>query len=889
MPPVLHRAPRWLDHGTFAHSFFHTTGDSDKATETERDGASRKIAHRGSEVFFAVGRDIRWSALGALKEGGQGDSDQVAYKTLKTPAAHNIQHITIAPSGDFIAVITSHTCHVCLLPPRDALNYEQHTSLKLRSFMLGPTAHVLDRAPLVSALWHPLSHTGNCLVTVTDDACVRLWELDQNNRASFNEPDLAVDLKKLGNASSRSEDFSASKYGTNKGYSVDEVEMQVAASCFGGQGRDDEDGWSSMTLWIAMAQGDVYALCPFLPSQFTAPHTMMPSLSTSVVAKERMLSYDKSASEWEKRVAIQQRAWLTDLDQQDPLPLYDMDVYSRPAKPGAVPRLQGPFLLTPELDFGEITDIHVIAPKITQDDLFDTEEEYDDYAIEEGLSVGIVVLATQIGHVHISLNIEGVEAEWLPSKRSQLHVLDEGAVKSLLRFETLLTAPDNQQGYEAWPTFTASPVDRYELFTTQPTGIYSISFRPWITILEEELSASEAESQGISFRLNAVLETAKTIVQQVSADFNEPLDDINATVAIVEEVDPDFIVLTSAHNQPIASVLALPTPSTHAFAPDTYNPSPSVMNPEIRAPYQPAEVFFQATKLSTHIERWHRESASGTTPGDIKGAISYSPYTLQKLADAHRILSSETHNLGLAAADLFRRCERMVNEMKAQVDRVRELSNRVNSVTGEDEFPEQRGLGERELVRGGKTKIENRIQQRRDKTQEIQERVERLRRKMRGLGGRELSLKERMFAEEVDRISRLVIAPSPTTTGSANPTGPAGLLKMENSTLTAETEATDEDDQDPESLVARFNAVQEVYQPLLEQATLVQKELEDRIAAGGEEDGSRPSTAAGAGAGRSGNAYRQRKMDEVWALLERESALVEAVGKRLEGLQMAAK
>ena len=43
------------------------------------------------------------------------------------------------------------------------------------------------------------------------------------------------------------------------------------------------------------------------------------------------------------------------------------------------------------MDFGEVTDIHVIAPKTDDEELFD--EDYEDLSLSEGLSVGVVCLA----------------------------------------------------------------------------------------------------------------------------------------------------------------------------------------------------------------------------------------------------------------------------------------------------------------------------------------------------------------------------------------------------------------------------------------------------------------------------------------------------------------
>lgn len=880
MPNILARQPKWLDRNTPAYNFFQSAENQqtkqDGEEDVNRDAPSRKIAHRGSEIFAVVGNEVRWSHLSLLKDGRSGKS---AYKVLKTPAYKPIQQLSISPSGDLLAVLTTHTCHVCVLPSHEHLNFQDEHPLKLRSFQLGPTAHVIDQAPLVSAIWHPLSPSGNGLVTVTKDAGVRLWELDINNRSSFNEPALAVDLKKLSNASTVREDFSASKYGVNKGFSADDVEMQVAGSCFGGNGAEDEDGWSSMTLWVAMTEGDVYALCPFLPTKFWAPASLLPTLSTNIVAKTRVLDQDRQVSELERRIAHQQSNWLADLDEQDPTTIpgdtNNMDVFSRPERPGAIPRLQGPFQLTPEADFGEIADIHVIAPKLNDEDLFDDEDDFAEMALDEGLSVGIICLATKTSKVHVCLNIEGVEAEWLPSKRSRSLMSQDDDVRELLLFETIDLTRDGSSSGQQWPTFTPSPTDRYELFTTQPSGIYAVSLRSWISELENELSAPQLDStNGIGFRLKIFLESANSEVEAI-LEFAEPQAEPNAALAILSEYsDPGYIILTTASNKPLAAILDLPpSVAAHPFAPEALTSTRPVTTLESRAPYQPDDILFRPSALPSHLEAWRRESATGSA-GDVRGEIRFSPYTLQKVTEAHRVLSSETHALGTAVGDLFRRCERMMNEMKAQVEKVRELSNRVNSVTGEDEFPEQKA-GEPDLVRGGRYKMQSRIEQRQAKTEELRERVQRLQGKMRGLQGKELSAKEQAFLEEVERLQRSVLPPAP------KPTTPEGLLRMGDSEP-ADSLVLDnggDDGEERESILQRFEAVREVYEQLTRQAAAVQREVESARGI----EGRSPTKGA-----QGGGDFRQRKLENVWALLERETALVDAVGERLERLKVAA-
>ena len=889
MPKILARDPAWLGTGTPGQTLFEA-GDatvSRTSQDSQTEGPQRKIAHRGTELFVAVGNELRWSELGLLQDAGDrsrlnsrsakesdGQHDRVYrvchsllyslcptliwMQILKTPVARPITQLSISPSGDYLAILTTHTCHVCILPQTSSLRPGEQP-LKLKSFQLGPTAHVLEQAPLICALWHPLSPAGEMLVTITLDACVRLWELDTQNRASFDEPALAIDLKKLVNATSTQSDFRASKYGANRGFSPDDVEMQVAAACFGGQGKEDEHGWSSMTLWIAMTEGDVYALCPFLPSRWKAPAALLASLSTSVVEKNEALGKTEDLSERERRIVDQQCSWLAEVDGQDPI-LYPgatefdtIEVYARPdSRISPVPKLQGPFSITPEPDFGEITDIHVIAAKIDDEALYD--DSYVENDVErEGLSVAIVCLATSTNEIHVCLDIEGVEAEWLPSRRSKGYGLDDSDEPSdLLLFETidLVREEDNDDGC---PTFTSSPLHRYALFVTHPAGVASLSFKPWISMLEDELSTTG--DSGAGFRLNVVMDSAKTKLElpvDLEKESSNPLD------TAITVVDPalGYIVLTSSNSTPFATILDLPSSGyDHPYAPDDHPPTTLALpEPEPRAPYRPAAEFSQPSKLPQLIQQ-ATQNRSSTSGIDTKAPVKFSTETLKIFTEAHRIMSDETYRLGTAAADLFRRCERMRVELQEQIRKVAEVAAKVDAVVGADETAEAEDEdGEAMTTREG---VEHRVEVAREKGAQLSERAERLRRKVGRLRGKDLSAREAGFAQEVDRLAKTVL--------------PA-----------EERNGTEEADGAGSSLVGRFDAILELKDKLVLQADEVEK-------AGADADGeTQISDGTDGKNGKSVNVgaeFRKQKLGQVMTLLERETALVEAVMGRLQRLQ----
>ncbi|KAI6844021.1 hypothetical protein KC340_g980 [Hortaea werneckii] len=920
---TLARALPYFSRPTPGFQLFHSEQrQSPDTTHPRYNGPVKRLAHRGTEVFVAVGTELRWADLEQLKSAGEvwdrshgmdepaedqeAEEEDRRYRVLKTSVARPIQQLSVSPSGDFIAILTSHTCHVATLPSASHLTSGSYEPLRIKTYQVGPTAHVLEQSPLVSALWHPLSPSGNCLVTVARDACVRLWELERSDLSSFDEPSLAVDLKKLANATTTQADFSASKYGVNKGFSPDNVEMDVHAACFGGSGTDDESGWAAMTLWIAMGEGDVYALCPFLPSKWRATSTLLPSLSTSVVAKTRAISHDPEATEDEKRVSDQQTRWLADLDEQEPMSLpgateFDLvDVYNRPARPGALPKLQGPFYVGTDNDIGEITDIHVIGAKINDESLYDEDEVVDE---EPGLSVGIVCVATSTSKVHVCLDLDGVEAEWLPTKRAPRNdssfytFSDEDVERSLLVYETLdLSNPDVD--VEGWPTFTLSPTNRYELLATTPSGVYTLDFQPWTQTLEDELA--HAQEQGADFRFNILLESTATAITQPIRLTTESQQAINTAIAILSPAGlGGCLLLTLADpNCPLSALLALPLPPSNPYAPDaslTLPPSESRLleAPEPRAPYLPAETFFTPTGLPAFAKEATQHHRLGPTAAGGQ-QIRYSPATLQFLTDAHRLIAAETHGLGLAASELFRRCERMRSELLDQIRRVREIRDKVDVVVGTDEGSEADSEGE-----GGslekKDRVEVRANEAHERTVELNERVERLRAKMGRLGGgasggRPLSVREQGFAKEVERVS-VSVGAGEEDGGGEKGTG-MGLLPAPASERVGDGQSAGEGEhqQVGSSLVRRLQAAKELHERLVRQAGEAVESAEQRRGGAGEEGGSSATkrVAGGTAAAPVHGDFRRQKSQQVMALLERETALVEGVAERLARLGVSA-
>ncbi|KAI8223929.1 Nucleoporin NUP82 [Colletotrichum sp. SAR 10_86] len=886
MPKVKSYTAPWLSHGP-GHSLFAPSTDSKALSapspypkKKKTVGPRRTIARRGTEIFVAVGKELRWGDLAYLKEkwstkyghrrmgsrvkreeSTQTFEDAIpsteeaataqGFRTIKTPVADDIRQLVISPNSDYLAIVTTHTVHICVVPDSSHLTAEDTSPLRPKIWTLGPTTHVTSRASVASAIWHPLGVKGSCLVTVTTDAIVRVWELSMTDRWSFDSPTLSIDLKKLVDGTTLDQDFTASTAATNASFSQYSLEMQVASACFSGRG---SGGWSPMTLWVAMREGDVYALCPLLPQKWAPPPTLIPSLSVSIVSKVAALEDDPAVSEIDKLLAQQQLEWMGDLDSQEPQVIdtapgeQPVEVYTRPSRPGVVPRLQGPFDFIADPDSEDfydssLTDIMVIGKKVDTEDLMMGEDEdldFDD-GDQEGLSLSVVCLLSKTGQVRVYLDLEGIEAQWLPPRnKSRLgRLLSAADLPSLLTFQCVDTmAPTEMKVEDSWPTFSSDVMSRYSMFVTSHAGITFLSLSPWIFRLEGELSG-ESEA-GSDFRLGLLVNGQNSIrdrlYTQSSNDVTVPL----AASAAIRDPDLGYFLLSATPYEPVALTFETPeddfTPIRHETP---YEEKPVTMEPldfyEPRPAFQPSHAFEQQSDLPELINRL-RSSRHKTI---VNQEIRLSPVTLQILTDAHRILGEDTYRLGTAVAEIFRRCSTLQDELRDQIQKANEVKEKIDKIAGNDKD----GEGESDEAR-----FERRITDAQDRQKRLNERLESVRKYVGKAATRELSAKERAFVEEVKSMEASVL-------GSSEDSPRAKQQRL---------------------LKKRFEDVQRLRDELVAEVERVQKPAD------GTDVQESPSKASEL---KIPSEIRKAKLQQVMGLLSRETALVEAVTSRLERLQ----
>ncbi|PYH45857.1 uncharacterized protein BP01DRAFT_422918 [Aspergillus saccharolyticus JOP 1030-1] len=776
MPKVISFTPPWLSRPSPGASIFLNAGtkhpETSLTTKNQQYAGPKRIqAKRGNELFTVVNNQIRWSDLTRVKDEWQhqtrrknGSSDtqpesekSVHYKILLTPVHENIRQLIPSPNGAFLAIVADHTVFIAVLPDPSHLAGTDTSPIRIKTYQLGPTTHVIPESPVVSALWHPLglhSNLAGCLVTVTEDAAVRVWEIDRNNHWSFDRPTLAVDLRKLIDGTSCDQDYAPSGFGRNKGFSADYIDMEVASAAFGGTGTAKEDAWAPMTLWVAMRPGDLYALCPLLPTKWRAPLTTVPALSTAILPKLASLQEDPAEYEDELAACRQQFDWLTEIDNQEPLLTNvdaDYEVRTRPAAPSAIPKMQGPFRFDTgdEIDDLDLCDILVVAARADLDALMVGEEV--DLVEAEGkdrLSATVICLSSGSGRIYVCLELDGVEGQWLPKGRQNVFRTPVSDPCDLLLVESLDTVKTQA---DHWPTFTKDVYSRYNFFVTTATNVTFFSLSSWVQRLDAELQSEDAT--GSAFRLQVLCEgTASLREQLIEVDDNVGEDkDHTAHLPaslVYYDYDLGYLLLTSRGSVPYAAILdapEVPLPSIgelQIFDSQSQGPRSPVLPPR-RPPYQVPPIFYSESPLDSFVDKHvpHRQRQA------LKEQVRLSPATLDLVAAAHRSLSAHTNALERAASDLFRRCERLQGEMRDQLKQLADVADRVRGVSSELGEDGKRIEGSRNAEA-----LDKRLQAAKDRQAELVQRYEALRSKVMKSGGRPLSDKEKAWFQEVERL-----------------------------------------------------------------------------------------------------------------------------------------
>ena len=336
------------------------------------------------------------------------------------------------------------------------------------------------------------------------------------------------------------------------------------------------------------------------------------------------------------------------------------------------------------------------------------------------------------------------------------HSMEESLQSELVLLEALETLKSDDMTDSEWPTFTSDVHSRYSFFTTHSAGLFYFSLEPWLSGLERELQNDS--TIGADFRLQVFAQGSGTLRERIlHLDFQDigRLEKSVAQCIVQQDSDLGYFLLTSSSGQPYAVALDSPTENATEIDIksefDAEQEQKQITATLARSPYQPPETLWAVSTISDFIE----DHVPNRHKRAVKEEIRLSPVTLEVMAEAHRVLSHETHQLGIAAADLFRRCERMLEDFRDQINRVNDTASQVDRMNDEDADDYQTSGS----AQGTRAKVEERLNAAWEKQQMILDRHETLRKKVARIGGKDISDKEKAWAAELDKLRQSLLEP----------------------------------------------------------------------------------------------------------------------------------
>lgn len=324
-------------------------------------------------------------------------------------------------------------------------------------------------------------------------------------------------------------------------------------------------------------------------------------------------------------------------------------------------------------------------------------------------------------------------------------------------FELLQTSKESPA--DEWPTFSLDVDSRYSFFVTLSKGVYFFSLDPWLQRLENEFRNTSAT--GSSFRMNVLQDGPGTLSEKIlefkPTTFSEQADSPTACV-VLQDSDIGYFLLTSAGGHPQAATLDKPGVFKSEIYTSDLDEEDYSYDPEqnlhaiapVRSAYQPPESFWAQSSLPAFLGKQLKSRQKKV----LKDEIRLSAVTLDLMTEAHRILSQECYQLGVAASDLFRRCERLQLELRHQISTVNDAANRIEKLLGENEEVYRVKGDYKEGIRKEKgiAALEGRFKDTQTRQSDLIERYRRLTRQVARSGGNILSEKEQQWFAEVAKI-----------------------------------------------------------------------------------------------------------------------------------------
>ena len=360
-----------------------------------------------------------------------------------------------------MAVVGTHQIVVVVLP-RSGYSKLITPLIECKSIQVGQYFHAIKGSSMVTkVIWHPLAQSSTSLLVLTIDGYIREYDVSVDSEEPlqtlcFLHTSMMPGSNNISVQSTKS-----------KGFSADD---ERASECVSFDiGKCDND-WSPLTLYGMMKNGDIYAICPFIPTNASVSSSYIVNLKAITEAKLKELSYGED--EVAEGRTSQQLRWINAMYKQMQASELENSSFFNCNPPKSVGSLirQGPFLT------------------------FDNDDDDDD---DDGIEacdlitlnpadcpLNIFMLVFSNGKVEIQLENVGIEGRW--STRLE----NNANQPSLTTYETI-NIGDNDDDFIGYPTFLQDPLYDDTIYICHYKGVHVILIKPWLKQLVKDGAISK--------------------------------------------------------------------------------------------------------------------------------------------------------------------------------------------------------------------------------------------------------------------------------------------------------------------------------------------------------------------------------------------------------------
>ncbi|KIY49501.1 hypothetical protein FISHEDRAFT_65459 [Fistulina hepatica ATCC 64428] len=497
-------------------------------------GRRQVMALKGTDLFVAVGKDIRVASLGDHRL-----SRNMATKSFKMLAVDKIDFpicsLSLNPSGKLLAVSGTFEVVIVILP-RPGFTRMVPAVVQCKYVVAGDFHHNTSSAAIAKVDWHPWGDGGSTLLVLTVDGIIR-------------EYDVSVDVEEPQQTLSfvPQDDHRAS-------FHADDPADREATSFTLGKGEAD---WGPLTVYALTRSGDIYSICPYLPVNACIPASYVHALQCFINAKQESLSQGTSNAGGSLSTIYDfQSKYVDALMKQLPVGTHLPDITGNvrvhpPKTVRQTPACQGPFLLQPSprtLSDGEATDAtDIIYLTFGSHDESDGDENGTEH-------LGAVLIVYQDGKVDVCLDVEKVEARWDDSHRREglgspmlavYESIDLGLTAYLQGLSSTAALWDMLSTNH--PIFCQDPINPSVVYVAHTIGVHRLDLGPVFHSFIEGLNREDDDDA----ELMSVLDhPANTKVLPVLSTFSVERRSSNPVIGVILPNDVylsyGILILTSS-------------------------------------------------------------------------------------------------------------------------------------------------------------------------------------------------------------------------------------------------------------------------------------------------------------------------------------------------------